>query len=201
MFLGGNSSGRAQTTISPRLLRPMCGIAQSSLRIALPKKPSGSAGRSWRNHRIHVLKAKALLFSSDCGRGFGSMFHHQNSKNQPFSVGFFSRIPASAGADSGHGLASAIPPNPAFSPPPTPLCSPFSLLVSRACARSLPVLARVLRLSVVVGNSWAVCKLVEKLEHGGATTRPDGPSRCGDWIAHPPHVTRRMTCPCGELGV
>ena len=76
MFLGGNSSGRAQPTISPRLLRPMCGMAQSSLRIALPKKPSGSAGRFWPNHRIHVLKAKALLFSSDYGRGFGSVFHH-----------------------------------------------------------------------------------------------------------------------------
>ena len=79
MFLGGNSSGRAQPTISPRLLRPMCGMAQSSLRIALPKKPSGSAGRFWPNHRIHVLKAKALLFSSDYGRGFGSVFHHHRT--------------------------------------------------------------------------------------------------------------------------
>ena len=89
MFLGGNSSGRAQPTISPRLLRPMCGMAQSSLRIALPKKPSGSAGRFWPNHRIHVLKAKALLFSSDCGRGFGSMFHHQNSNPNHSRLGFF----------------------------------------------------------------------------------------------------------------
>ena len=79
--------------------------------------------------------------------------HHQYSKNQPFSVGFFSPIPASAGADSGHGLASAIPPNPVFSPPSTPLCSPFSLVVSRACARVLPVLARVCRGWVVAGNS------------------------------------------------
>lgn len=38
MFLGGNSSGRAQTTISPRLLRPTCGIAQSSLRIAFQSR-------------------------------------------------------------------------------------------------------------------------------------------------------------------
>lgn len=38
MFLGGNSSGRAQPTISPRLLRPTCGIAQSSLRIAFQSR-------------------------------------------------------------------------------------------------------------------------------------------------------------------
>jgi hypothetical protein len=69
--------------------------------------------------------------------------HHQYSKNQPFSVGFFSPIPASAGAVSGHGLASAATLNPAFSSRRIPLCSPFSLVVSRACARSLPVLVRV----------------------------------------------------------
>ncbi|MBN6211738.1 hypothetical protein JYK21_35265 [Ralstonia pickettii] len=68
-------------------------MAQSSLRIALPKKPSGSAGRFWPNHRIHVLKAKALLFSSDYGRGFGSVFHHQlfNAKTRDSAScrGFF----------------------------------------------------------------------------------------------------------------
>ena len=41
------------------------------------------------NTRIHALKNKTLLSLSGCEREFGSMFHHQNSKNQPFSVGFF----------------------------------------------------------------------------------------------------------------
>jgi len=85
-----------------------------------------------------------LLLAQDCGMGVirSAILHHQNSKNQPLSVGFFSPIPASAGADSGHDLASASHPNPEFSPRRTPLCSPFSLLVSRACASSLPLLAR-----------------------------------------------------------
>ena len=64
-------------------------MAQSSLRIALPKKPSGSAGRFWPNHRIHVLKAKALLFSSDYGRGFGSVFHHHHSAPNLYRLGVF----------------------------------------------------------------------------------------------------------------
>ena len=81
------------------------------------------------------------------------VLHHQYSKNQPLSVGFFSPIPASTGGDSGHGLASVNPPNLAFSPRPTYLCSPFSLVVSRACARPLSVLAGVWGRSVVVGNS------------------------------------------------
>lgn len=73
-------------------------MAQSSLRIALPKKPSGSAGRFWPNHRIHVLKAKALLFSSDYGRGFGSVFHHHSYKSRLLSVGFFfARSPCNGG--------------------------------------------------------------------------------------------------------
>ena len=65
----------------------------------------------------------------------------------------FSSIPANTGADSERGLASATPPISAFSPSLTPLCSPFSLVISRACAKPLPVLARVWKRSVVVGNT------------------------------------------------
>ena len=69
--------------------------------------------------------------------------HHHYLKNQPFSVGFFSSVPPSVGAVSGPGLASATPAKVAFLPPPTPLCSPFSLVATRAFSRSLPLLARV----------------------------------------------------------
>jgi len=128
MFLGGNSSGRAQPTISPRLLRPMCGMAQSSLRIALPKKPSGSAGRFWPNHRIHVLKAKALLFSSDYGRGFGSVFHHQYPNPNCSQLGFFlarsRRFPRVVGGSCGILRTSASGPWP-FPGPPSSLSWPF----------------------------------------------------------------------------
>ena len=48
----------------------------------------------WRpNHRIHALKAKALLSGSGMERGFGSAFHHQHQKSQPLSVGIFLLIP------------------------------------------------------------------------------------------------------------
>jgi len=43
----------------------------------------------------------------------------------------------------GMALASATPGKSAFSPPPTPLCSPFSLAVTRAFSRPLPLLVRV----------------------------------------------------------
>lgn len=93
---------------------------------------------------------KSLL---NANSAFGDALLHQNSKNQSFSVSFFSPIPASAGADSGHGVASATPPSPAFSPPSTPICYPFSLVLSRAFFRPIPLLVRVLRRWVVVGNS------------------------------------------------
>ena len=51
-------------------------------------------------------------------------------------------------------IPGATSPNLAFAPPPTPLSSPLSLVVSRACARTLPVLVRVCRRWVVAGNSW-----------------------------------------------
>ena len=55
---------------------------------------------------------------------------------------FFARSP-SVGAAPGLGLASATPAKSAFSPPLTPLCSPFSLVVTRAFSKPLPLLARV----------------------------------------------------------
>lgn len=55
---------------------------------------------------------------------------------------FFSPVPASVGADFGHGLASATPAKSPFSPPTTPLCSPFSLVVTRAFSSPFPLLAR-----------------------------------------------------------
>ncbi len=42
------------------------------------------------NHRIQGLKADVLPFAPKGGRGFGSVFRHHYSKNQPLSVGFFS---------------------------------------------------------------------------------------------------------------
>ena len=42
-----------------------------------------------------VLKAKGVLFGSECGRGFSSEFHHQYLKSQPLSVGIF--LPVRAG--------------------------------------------------------------------------------------------------------
>ena len=81
--------------------------------------------RGWPNRRIHALKAKALLSGSDCGRRFGSRFHHQLPETQPLSVGFFSARNASVGAVSGMVLVSASPPN---GPAPThfrPLCLSF----------------------------------------------------------------------------
>ena len=41
----------------------------------------------WPNHRIHALKAKALPSGSDCGRGFSSVFHHQNLTPNPSRLG------------------------------------------------------------------------------------------------------------------
>ena len=143
MSLGGNPPGGPQPTISPRLLRPMCGMAQSSLRIALPKKPSGSAGRFWPNHRIHVLKAKALLFSSDYGRGFGSVFHHQFQKPELVSGFFTSARRTSSGGPSRICLASGAPHISALLALPGLSALGFYLVVSRACARLLPVLVRV----------------------------------------------------------
>ncbi len=46
MFLGGNSSGRAQPTISPRLLRPMCGIAHGYR--TSKRAPSCHMTNSWK---------------------------------------------------------------------------------------------------------------------------------------------------------
>ena len=40
-----------------------------------------------------TLKISAFLKNLILGRGFGSVFRHQNSKNQPLSVGFFSSVP------------------------------------------------------------------------------------------------------------
>src|SRR5690606_13047505 len=51
----------------------------------------------WPNLLIHALKAKALLSGSANVRGFGSVSHHQVSKNQPVSVGFFLPALASIG--------------------------------------------------------------------------------------------------------
>ena len=86
------------------------------------------------------------------GRGFNSRQLHHNVKSQPLSGwDFFARSPC-VGAVSGHGLASAAPAKAAFSPHSGPLRSQFSLVVSRAFARSLPWLARALRRSVVVGD-------------------------------------------------
>jgi hypothetical protein len=99
-------------------------MAQSSLRIALPKKPSGSAGRFWPNHRIHVLKAKALLFSSDYGRGFGSVFHHQTS---------FKRLQRLAKNPAGLGSAGFF-----VGTPSTPITelAPAAMLDEAACTPS-----------------------------------------------------------------
>jgi len=43
----------------------------------------------WPNRRIHAPKAEALLSGSDFGRGFGSVFHHQNSNPNHSRLGFF----------------------------------------------------------------------------------------------------------------
>jgi hypothetical protein len=69
--------------------------------------------------------------------------HHHYLKNQPFSVGFFSSVPPSVGVVSRPGLTSATSAKAAFPPPPTHLCSPFSLVATRAFSRSFPLLARV----------------------------------------------------------
>ena len=78
--------------------------------------------------------------------------HHQNSKNQPLSVGFFSPVPASTGADSGHGLLSTATPHPSIFTRFTPLCLRFYLLASGAPKSANPVSIRVCGLPVLLGN-------------------------------------------------
>ena len=93
------------------------GLAGMSVRRLSPK---------WTNVRIHALKIKTLLSCSGCGRGFGSVFHHQYLKSQPLSVGIFFARNASVGAVSGLGLLSTALPKSSVSahfPPFFSLCS------------------------------------------------------------------------------
>ena len=116
--------------------------------------PQGSeAGEGKRpNHRIQGLKADVLPFASEGGRGFGSVFRHQFQKPELVSGFFTSALYASLGGTSQIRLASATPFVSALWAPRGLSVLRFSLVVSRACARSLPVLARVRGRRVVVGK-------------------------------------------------
>ena len=102
------------------------------------------------NRRIDALKAGALLSGSDYGRGFGSVFHHQFQKPELVSGFFTSARRASAGGPSRICLASGTPHISALLALPGLSVLGFYLVVSRACARLLPVLVRVSGRSVVV---------------------------------------------------
>ena len=117
--------------------------------------PRGSeAGKGKRpNHRIQGLKADVLLFASEGGRGFGSVFRHQIQKPELVSGFFTSAVCARTGGASRLCLASVTPHISPFLALFGLSVLQFYLLASRACARSLPVLARVLGQRVVAGNS------------------------------------------------
>jgi len=79
------------------------------------------------SHRIHALKAKALLSGSGMERGFGSVFRHQYPKANPYRLAFFLACSPRVGACSRRDLADA-----AFAlGPPSPLsASLFSVFRS-----------------------------------------------------------------------
>ena len=106
------------------------------------------------NHRIQGLKADVLPFAPKGGRGFGSVFRHQFKKPELVSGFFTSAVCASSGGTSRICLASVTPRIPPVLALRGLSVLRFSLVVSRACARLLPVLARV---------SWRLVVLVKWL--------------------------------------
>ena len=77
------------------------------------------------SNRIHALKIKTLLSCSGCGRGFGSVFHHQFQKPELVSGFFTSARRTSSGGPSRICLASGAPTFPRFWPSLASLLSVF----------------------------------------------------------------------------
>ena len=112
-----------------------------------------------------VLKAKALPFGSDCGRGFGSVFRHQYSKSQPLSVGIFFAYSPSENRNDVARVASAAARFPARFPP-----FPLSVISRDASARDATSIifndlqAAGARSNLVgrwgIENAWSVCLLL-----------------------------------------
>ena len=119
------------------------------------------------NHRIHGLKADVLSFLFEGDLGFGSVFRHQFQKPELVSGFFTSAVCASSGGTSRICVASGSPRICLFLARCDLSTLRFSLLASRACARSLPVLMRVSRRLVVLVK-W----LPPETEDGNAENLP-----------------------------
>ncbi len=98
--------------------------------------------------------------------------HHHIQKPEPVSGFFTSACSASSGGPSRIRLASGTPPVFAHWALFGLSVLRFSLLASRACARSLPVLARISGWSVVVGK-WLLPATDDEIAPNHLWRRPD----------------------------
>ena len=129
-----------------------------------------------------------LLFSPEGGRGVGSVFRHQIQKPELVSGFFTSAVCASSGGTSRICLASVTPRIPPVLALRGLSVLRFSLVVSRACARLLPVLARV---------SWRLVVLVKWLPPATEEWKRGKSSAATIW--QPPASSGRRSRGCSTL--